>query len=59
MYHIQKEQQIQDNTDIIYYSGVHRWTTVFEDRIIYETEEEATQNLYDFGGEISADVVGE
>jgi len=34
-YHIEKEQQIQDRVDKIYYEGEYRWTTVFNDRKKY------------------------
>lgn len=49
-YHIEKQQKIQDKVDTIYYEGSYRWTTVFSDRKIYLNEEDATKDLYDFGG---------
>lgn len=51
-YHIEKQQQIQGKVDTIYYEGSFRWTTVFSDRKIYQSEEDATKDLYDFGGTV-------
>lgn len=59
MYHIQKEENIQGQLKEIYYQGDYRWNTDFSVRKLYETAEEARADLYSFGGEISADVVGE
>jgi len=52
IYHIEKEQQIQDRVDKIYYEGEYRWTTVFEDRKKYTRKADATADLYDFGGTV-------
>ncbi len=52
VYHIQKLEDIQGQLKEIYYEGEYRWTTVFEDRKIYPTEEDATADLYDFGGTV-------
>ena len=58
-FHIQKLENIQGQLKEIYYEGNHRWNTDFGVRKIYETEAEANADLYSFGGEVSADVVGE
>lgn len=58
-FHIQKLENIQGQLKEIYYEGNHRWNTDFNVRKIYETEAEANADLYSFGGEVSADVVGE
>ena len=52
MYHIQKEQKIQDKIQTIYYQDINRWTTVFEDRKTYINEEDASQDISNFGGSI-------
>lgn len=52
IYHIEKEQQIQDRVDKIYYEGEYRWTTVFNDRKKYTRKADATADLYDFGGAV-------
>ena len=59
MYRIQKSENIQGQTKEIYYEGDYRWNTDFDVRKLYETLTEAQEDLYSFGGEISADVVGE
>jgi len=59
MYHIQKEENIQGQLKEIYYQGDYRWNTDFSVRKLYETLTEAQEDLYSFGGEISAEVVGE
>lgn len=59
MYRIQKTENIQGQTKEIYYEGDYRWNTDFDVRKLYETLTEAQEDLYSFGGEISADVVGE
>ena len=48
-YHIEKDQQIQDSIQKIYYQDVNRWTTIFEDRKKYTRKEDATKDL-SFGG---------
>ena len=59
MYRIQKSENIQGQIKEIYYHGDYRWNTDFDVRKLYETLTEAQEDLYSFGGEISADVVGE
>lgn len=59
MYRIQKSENIQGQTKEIYYQGDYRWNTDFDVRKLYETLTAARADLYSFGGEISADVVGE
>ena len=59
MYRIQKSENIQGQIKEIYYQGDYRWNTDFDVRKLYETLAEARADLYSFGGEISADVVGE
>jgi len=59
MYRIQKTENIQGQLKEIYYEGDYRWNTDFDVRKLYETLTEAQEDLYSFGGEISADVVGE
>lgn len=59
LYHIQKLENIQGQLKEIYYEGNHRWNTEYSARKVYETEEEAQTDLYSFGGEVSADIVGE
>ncbi len=59
MYRIQKSENIQGQLKEIYYQGDYRWNTDFSVRKLYETAEEAQEDLYSFGGEISAEVVGE
>jgi hypothetical protein len=51
-YRIEKTQQIQDKVETIYYEGEHRWTTVFDDRKVYQYKKDATAELYGFGGTI-------
>lgn len=50
MFYIQKEQNIQGTSTSIFYEGDHRWTTVFSERKLYNNQEEASSDLYDFGG---------
>ena len=52
MYHIEKEQKIQDKTKAIYYEGSYRWTTEFGERKTYTTENSATADLYGVGGTV-------
>ena len=59
MYRIQKTENIQGQLKEIYYEGDYRWNTDFDVRKLYDTLTEAQEDLYSFGGEISADVVGE
>ena len=59
MYRIQKSENIQGQIKEIYYEGDYRWNTDFDVRKLYETLTAAQEDLYSFGGEISADVVGE
>ena len=59
MYRIQKSENIQGQVKEIYYQGDYRWNTDFDVRKLYETLTAAQEDLYSFGGEISADVVGE
>ena len=58
-FHIQKLENIQGQLKEIYYQGDYRWNTDYDVRKVYETEEEAQADLYSFGGEVSADIVGE
>jgi hypothetical protein len=51
-HHIKKEKNIQGRVETIYYQGELRWTTVFEDRKVYESEGDATAALYHFGGDV-------
>ena len=59
MYRIQKTENIQGQLKEIYYEGDYRWNTDFDVRKLYETLTAAQEDLYSFGGEVSADVVGE
>jgi hypothetical protein len=59
MYRIQKSENIQGQIKEIYYEGDYRWNTDFDVRKLYETLTAAQEDLYSFGGEVSADVVGE
>jgi hypothetical protein len=59
MYRIQKSENIQGQIKEIYYEGDYRWNTDFDVRKLYETLTSAQEDLYSFGGEVSADVVGE
>jgi len=59
MYRIQKSENIQGEIKEIYYQGDYRWNTDFDVRKLYETLTAAQEDLYSFGGEVSADVVGE
>ena len=59
MYRIQKSENIQGQIKEIYYEGDYRWNTDFSVRKLYETLTSAQEDLYSFGGEISAEVVGE
>ena len=51
-YHIGKEQNIQDKTEMIYYEGEHHWTTEYPDRKTYTKKAAATADLYGFGGTV-------
>ena len=55
MYRIQKTENIQGQLKEIYYEGNHTWTTEYQNRKVYETQEEATTDLYEFGGEVVTD----
>lgn len=55
MYHIEKEQIIQNQNKEIFYEGNHTWTTEYQNRKVYNTQEEATTELYEFGGEVVSD----
>jgi hypothetical protein len=59
MYRIQKSENIQGQIKEIYYEGDYRWNTDFDVRKLYETLTAAQEDLYSFGGEVSADVVSE
>jgi hypothetical protein len=50
MFYIQKDQNIQGTITSIFYEGDYRWSTEYEDRKVYNTQEEATTELYEFGG---------
>ena len=39
-FHIKKEKSIVDSSLAIYYKGDHRWSDNYDDRKIYDTEEE-------------------
>ena len=54
-YHIEKEQNIQDKTEMIYYEGDYHWTTEYPDRKTYTRKADATADLYGFGGTIVND----
>ena len=51
-YFIKKVQSIQGNQQIIYYQGEQRWTTIFDDRKLYNERDNATTELYEFGGSV-------
>jgi len=51
-YRIEKSEKIQDKVDTIYYQGEHRWTTVFDERKVYQYKKDATADLYSFGGTV-------
>ena len=55
MYRIQKLENIQGQLKEIYYQGDYRWNTDYSVRKIYETEADATADLYGFGGTIVND----
>jgi hypothetical protein len=55
MYRIQKSENIQGQLKEILYEGNHTWTTEYQNRKVYETQEEATTELYEFGGEVVTD----
>jgi len=48
----QKNQQIQDKVDTIFYEGDFRWTNVFGERKKYTSKSSATADLYGFGGTV-------
>ena len=54
-YHIEKEQNIQDKTEKIFYEGDYHWTTEYPDRKTYTRKADATADLYGFGGTIVND----
>ena len=49
-YFIKKVQTIQRQTKSIYYQGNYNWSTNFDNRKLYVSQEEATTELYAFGG---------
>ena len=51
-YHIEKEQNIQDKIEMIFYEGSYHWTTEYPNRKTYTTKADATADLYDFGGTV-------
>ena len=51
-FHIQKTQKIQGVDKTIYFQGNYNWSTNYDDRKIYESEEQATSEIYDFGGTV-------
>ena len=51
-YHIEKEQNIQDKIEMIFYEGSYHWTTEYPNRKTYTRKAAATADLYDFGGTV-------
>jgi len=51
-FHIKKEGSIIDPSLNIYYTGDKSWSDKFDERKQYDTEEEATAELYRYGGTI-------
>lgn len=54
-FHIKKLNSVIELGREIYYCGEQRWSDRFEDRRTYNTEEEATAELYRYGGSVSAE----
>jgi hypothetical protein len=54
-YQIRRTKDIQGRVETIYYQGDMRWTTISEDRKVYDTEDAATSELYHYGGDIIAE----
>ena len=54
-YHIQHTQEFEGVSNIIFYQGNMRWTTVHEHRKVYDRKADATAELYDFGGSVIKD----
>ena len=55
-YHIQHTQEFEGSSNVIFYQGDNRWTTVHEHRKIYNKKADATKELYEFGGTVVKDV---
>ena len=51
-FHIKKEGSIIDPTLNIYYKGDRSWSDNYDERKVYATEEEATAELYRYGGTV-------
>ena len=51
-FHIKKEGSIIDPTLNIYYKGNQSWSDNYDERRVYDTEEEATAELYRYGGTV-------
>ena len=51
-FHIKKEGSILDPSLNIYYRGAQSWSDNYDDRNVYATEEEATAELYRYGGTV-------
>lgn len=54
-FHIKKLHSVIEQGREIYYCGRQRWSDRFEDRKVYDTEEEATAELYRYGGSVNAE----
>ena len=51
-FHIKKEGSIIDPSLNIYYKGEQSWSDNYDERKVYDTEEEATAELYRYGGTV-------
>lgn len=51
-YHIKQTASILKKSVDVYYQGNQRWTTEYDFRKVYETEEESRKDLYIYGGDI-------
>lgn len=51
-FHIKKEGSIIDPSVTIYYKGNQSWSDNYDERIVYATEDEATAELYRYGGTV-------
>jgi hypothetical protein len=51
-FHIKKEGSIVDPSVVIYYKGNQSWSDNYDERKQYDTEEEATAELYRYGGTV-------
>lgn len=51
-FHIKKEGSIIDSSLNIYYKGDQSWSDQYDERKQYGTEEEATAELYRYGGTV-------